>query len=136
MLRVHAAITKELDAELAAAHDLPLSSYEVLMTLADVPGGSLRMSELAEAVLLSRSGLTRMIDRLVRDGHVDRKPCPGDARGLLASITPAGRKALGAARATHLAGVQRRFLSRLSPAEQVELGRLWERMLPDAAAER
>jgi DNA-binding MarR family transcriptional regulator len=130
MLRVHAAITKELDAELAAAHDLPLSSYEVLMTLAAEPSGCLRMSELADAVLLSRSGLTRLVDRLARDGLVTRKPCPDDARGQLAAITSAGRRALEAARVTHLDGVHRRFLSRLTPDEQAELGRLWERMLP------
>jgi DNA-binding MarR family transcriptional regulator len=129
MLRVHAAITKELDAELAATHDLPLSSYEVLMTLDSQPDGSLRMSDLAEAVLLSRSGLTRMVDRLVRDGYVNRRPCPGDARGQLAVITPAGRKALAAARATHLDGVHRRFLSCLSPAEQSQLAGLWARLL-------
>src|SRR3954469_3203207 len=102
MLRIHAAITRELDAELAARHDLPLSSYEVLMTLAAQPGGSMRMSNLADGVLLSRSGLTRMVDRLTRHGFVRRRACPGDARGQLAELTPEGRRVFEHARATHL----------------------------------
>lgn len=133
MLRVHAAITKELDAELAAAHDLPLSSYEVLMTLATHPDGCLRMSDLADSVLLSRSGLTRLIDRLGRNGLVKRRACAGDARGQLAAITPRGRELFDKARATHLDGVRRRFLSQLSAAEIEELATLWNRVLPGAA---
>jgi DNA-binding MarR family transcriptional regulator len=128
MLRVHAALTRELDAELAAEHDLPLSSYEVLMTLASEPGGDLRMSELADRVLLSRSGLTRMVDRLARDGLVRRRACPGDARGQLAEITPEGRSVFEHARTTHLDGVRRRFLSQLEPEEMERLAALWQRL--------
>ena len=133
MLRVHAGITKALDAELLSAHDLPLSSYEVLMTLDSHPGGCLRMSDLADDVLLSRSGLTRLVDRLARDGLVARKPCPGDARGQLAEITPAGRRTLAAARATHLEGVRQRFLAQLSAEDLATLAGIWERVLPGAA---
>ena len=132
MLRVHAAITNELDAELAAAHGLRLSSYEVLMTLATHPQGCARMSDLADSVLLSRSGLTRLIDRLKRDGLVARKACAGDARGQVATITPSGRKLFEAARSTHLEGVRRQFLTRLSGTELAVLGKLWDRVLPGA----
>jgi DNA-binding MarR family transcriptional regulator len=74
-LRVHAALVKSLDAELASAHDLPLSSYEVLLTLEAAPGHKRRMSELADSVLLSRSGMTRLVDRLERDGLLERDHC-------------------------------------------------------------
>src|ERR671931_1476770 len=106
MLRAHAALTKALDAELDAAHDLPLTSYEVLLYLEDAEGGRMRMRDLAESVLLSRSGLTRLADRLERDGLLRRESCASDARGAYAVITPAGLTKLAEARATHLAGVR------------------------------
>ncbi len=132
-LRVHAALTKQLDAELAAVHGLPLSSYEVLLHLADAPEGRMRMSELAETVLLSRSGLTRLVDRLAREGLVCRESCRSDARGSNAVVTDAGRDRLRTARATHLAGVRERFLDRFSAAEQRALAGYWERLAPGAA---
>ncbi len=128
-LRVHAALTGHLDAELAAGHGLPLSTYEVLLYLADSPDGRMRMSELADSVLLSRSGLTRLVDRLVREGLVERHACPGDARGMNAVITGAGRERFAQARRTHLDGVRRRFLDNLSPQEMRQLARIWDRML-------
>jgi DNA-binding MarR family transcriptional regulator len=133
LLRVHARLTRELDAELVRAHGLPLTSYEVLLFLADAPGGQLRMSELADGVLLSRSGLTRMVDRMERDGLLRRERCADDARGFLATITPKGRALFGRARRTHLDGVRERFLSSLSPEEQRTLAELWERVVPGAA---
>jgi len=114
--------------ELCHAHGLPLGSYEVLLFLAQAPGGSMRMAELADGVLLSRSGLTRMVDRLERDGLVRRERCESDARGYLAVITEAGRAAFRDARVTHLDGVRHRFLDRIRPEEQRRLGRLWERL--------
>ena len=129
MLRVHAELTKALDAELAETHGLPLSSYEVLLFLAGEPGGRMRMSELADSVLLSRSGLTRLVDRLERAGLLERVQCDEDARGYFAQITPAGREEFNAARRTHLEGVRRLFLSRFSRDELRELGGLWERVL-------
>lgn len=128
LLRVHASLTKSLDAELARVHGLPLSSYEVLLFLADSADGRLRMAELAERVLLSRSGLTRMVDRLERDGLLRREPCEQDQRGYYAAITERGRKLFGEARRTHLAGVRRHFLERFSRKELRELSRLWERL--------
>jgi DNA-binding MarR family transcriptional regulator len=128
MLRAHAALTRELDAQLAREHKLPLSSYEVLLFLADAPEGRMRMAELAESVLLSRSGLTRLVDRLEREGLLKRKPCESDARGYFAEITPKGRRLFDAARRTHLDGVRSLFLSRFSRDELRAMGALWEKL--------
>ena len=128
MLRAHAELTKELDAELAREHNLPLSSYEVLLFLADAPDGRMRMAELADSVLLSRSGLTRLVDRLEREGLLKRERCESDARGLFAEITPAGRELFDAARRTHLDGVRALFLDRFSRDELRTLGGLWQKL--------
>jgi DNA-binding MarR family transcriptional regulator len=130
MLRVHATLTKALDADLEAAHGLPLSSYEVLLNLADAEGQRMRMSDLAASVILSRSGLTRLVDRLEREGLIVRESCPSDARGSFATLTPAGRRKLDAARATHLAGVRSMFVEHFSADELEVLGAAWERLLP------
>ena len=131
-LRVHAALERDLDAELMAAHGLPLSSYEVLLTVADAPEERMRMSEIADSVLLSRSGVTRLVDRLERDGLVERIPCEDDARGQYAVLTARGREAFDAARVTHLAGVRRRFLGQFDPAELRRMAAFWERLVPGA----
>lgn len=131
MLRVHSRLTRELDADLAAEHGLPLSSYEVLLFLDDAPGGRLRMAMLADSVLLSPSGLTRLVDRLERAGLVIRESCPVDRRGFEAVITEAGRTALKEARPTHLSGVRERFLEHFSVEEMRTLSRFWDRVLQD-----
>ena len=128
MLRTHASLTRALDAELLAEHDLPLTSYEVLLFLADSPEGRMRMSELADSVLLSRSGLTRLVDRLSRAGMLERVRCDEDARGWFAVITDRGRAVFDEARETHLSGVRRMFLSRLSDDERETLGRIFARL--------
>ena len=128
MLRAHAELVRTLDAELTREHDLPLSSYEVLLYLNDSGDGRLRMSELADSVLLSRSGLTRLVDRLERQGLLKRERCASDARGLFAEITPEGRSAFAAARQTHLDGVRRLFLERFSRDELRTLGALWQKL--------
>jgi DNA-binding MarR family transcriptional regulator len=133
MLRVHATLTKALDAELEAAHGLPLSSYEVLMHLFDAEGQRMRMSDIASSVILSRSGLTRLVDRLERDGLIERQSCPSDARGSFASLTDAGRGKLQAARKTHLAGVRSLYVDQLTTAELELMGGAWERLLPGVA---
>ncbi len=130
MLRAHAAMAKALDAQLEAAHGLQLSSYEVLMYLADAEDQRMRMCDLASTILLSRSGLTRLVDRLARDGLLERVACSDDARGAFAKLTPAGREKLQAARETHLAGVRALFLDRFTPAELDTLAQAWERVLP------
>src|ERR1700741_1803202 len=105
LLRVHTALVKALDAELTAAHKLPLSSYEVLLTLETAPGRKRRMAELADSVLLSRSGMTRLVDRLENDGLLLRDHCTDDGRGCYAVLTDKGAAALEQARHTHLGGV-------------------------------
>jgi DNA-binding MarR family transcriptional regulator len=129
-LRVHSELTQRLDAELREAHDLPLTSYEVLLFLNDSSEGALRMSQLADSVLLSRSGLTRLVDRLQKRGLVARADSPDDGRGCLALITEDGRELFAAARRTHLAGVRRRFLEPLSAAQRRELAGAWNELLP------
>ncbi len=129
LLEVHARVAQALDAQMRAAHGLSVSSYEVLMFLGDAPGHRMRMSEIADRVLLSRSGLTRLVDRLCRLGYVSRCAAPDDGRGLFAELTDAGAHALELARRTHRQGVRTFFLERLSPADQVVLGDVWGRFL-------
>jgi DNA-binding MarR family transcriptional regulator len=129
LLRAHSSITRALDAELTSEHGLPLSSYEVLLYLAGAPEGRLRMSELADSVLLSRSGLTRLIDRLARDGLIERVRCDQDQRGWFAQITAAGRQTFATARRTHLEGVRELFLRHFSRDELRQLATFWERVM-------
>ena len=133
LLRVHTALVKALDAELTAAHDLPLSSYEVLITLESAPGHKRRMAELADSVLLSRSGMTRLVDRLEREGLLARDTCTDDGRGCFAVLTDRGEELLSKARATHLEGVRERFLRHFEPAEHEQMAVWWNRVLPGAA---
>ena len=134
MLRAHAALTKALDADLDAAHGLPLSSYEVLLHLNDAAERRMRMRDLASSVILSRSGLTRLADRLEREGLIRRESCPSDARGAYAVLTPAGADMLAAARTTHLAGVRSLFLQHFSDDELDVLGDAWDRVVPGSAS--
>ena len=127
-LRTHAGLVKELDADLEAQHQLPLTSYDVLTTLADQPQGRMRMRDLADAVVLSRSGLTRLVDRLQREGLLEREQCASDARGAYAVLTETGRARLREAQPLHRDGVRRRFLSRFSAEELHVLAEFWERL--------
>ena len=129
-LRTHAALVRELDRELELAHGLPLNQYEVLLMLSNSECGRLRMNDLADSVLLSQSGLTRLVDRLERRGLVARERCEDDRRGLHAQITDAGRAKLAEARCTHLAGVRSRFVERFDEQELGQLATAWERVSP------
>jgi DNA-binding MarR family transcriptional regulator len=128
--RAHASLAKRVDTELERTHGLPLSTYEVLHHLAEAPGGRMRMCDLAEHAQLSRSGLTRLADRLEKDGLLERCSCEHDARGAYACLTELGRERLCAARGTHLAVVREQFLSRFSEEELGALAELWERIAP------
>ena len=132
-LRAHATILRRLEAELVMEHDLPLASYDVLVQLSEAPEQRLRMTELADRVLLSRSGLTRLADRLERDGLLVRQACPSDARGTLAVLTDAGLARLRAAWPTHLRGVAEHVTGRLAPDELQELARLLGKLVDDGA---
>lgn len=131
-LRSHAQVLRRLEHDLVAEHDLPLASYDVLVQLSEAPMRALRMTELADRVLLSRSGLTRLVDRLEREGLVERRACPSDARGTLAVLTDAGAERLRAAWPTHLAGVVDRFVGRFTDDELAVLGRLLTRLTDGA----
>jgi DNA-binding MarR family transcriptional regulator len=133
LLRVHSALVKALDAELLATHGLPLTSYEVLINLQAAPGRKRRMAELADSVLLSRSGTTRLVDRLEREGLLERDTCDSDGRGCFAVLTDRGDELLAKARATHLEGVRERFLNHFEPAELEQMAEWWNRVLPGAA---
>jgi DNA-binding MarR family transcriptional regulator len=130
-LRAHSIVSRKLEAELVAEHDLPLASYDVLLQLAEAPGRRLRMTQLADRVLLSRSGLTRLVDRLERDGLVERQACPNDARGTLAVVTDSGLGRLRAAAPTHLRGVGEHVTSRLTDAELDRLRELMGKLLDE-----
>jgi DNA-binding MarR family transcriptional regulator len=130
-LRAHAQLTRQLEADLLAEHDLPLASYDVLVQLVEAPDHRLRMTELADRVLLSRSGLTRLIDRMAREGLVRREACESDARGLFAVLTDAGYARLRAASATHLRGVQEYAMGRLTESQLEALSEVMGRLLAD-----
>lgn len=130
LVRAHASLAKLLDAELESEHSLPLTSYEVLSHLEGAERGRMRMCDLAEQAQMSRSGLTRLVDRLERERLLERCSCEHDARGAYACLTDAGRERLQAARGTHLAVVREHFLSRFTEAELAALAGLWDRVTP------
>lgn len=115
LLAVESRLRDRLDRELQSAHGMTLGDYDVLVHLSEAPERCLRMSELASRLLLSRSGLTRRLDGLVRDGWVARRACADDRRGSLAQLTPAGMDVLEAAAVTHVAGVRRYLVDALAP---------------------
>jgi len=131
-LRVHSGIVRELNTELELTHALPLAHYEVLLYLDASPCGKLTMSELAQSVLLSQSGVTRLVDRLVQSGLVVREGCSEDRRVMYARLTDEGRDALIEARPTLIEGVRQRFLAHFDDAELDVLADAWERVRPGA----
>src|SRR6187551_1043245 len=110
-LLAHARVSRRLDEELRAEHDLSFAEYDALLTIAQAPGRRVRMGLLAEEVLLSKSGVTRLVDRLVNDGLVERSACSTDARGAEAVLTDRGLTRLRAASRTHLRGISEHFLA-------------------------
>jgi DNA-binding MarR family transcriptional regulator len=129
-LHAHAVVVRELEKDLSADAGMPLGWYDVLLQLAEAPGRRLRMAELADRVLLSRSGLTRLVDRLVADGLVCREPSPDDARGTYTVLLPAGIERLRKAVPGHLASVHEHFVSCFTDDQLHELGALLERVVP------
>jgi DNA-binding MarR family transcriptional regulator len=127
-IQTHARLIHKLDEELQAAHGVSLAEYDALLQLANAPDRRLRMSALADRVLLSRSGITRLVDRLEADGMVERAACPTDARGSMASITHLGVARLRAASKTHLDGVRRYFLDVIAAEDQAVMQRSLERV--------
>ena len=130
-LRAHARVVRDLEQELQADQGIALTDYDVLVQLAASDGRRLRMSELADRLLLSRSGVTRLVDRLVAEGLLERVMCESDRRGQWASLTDAGRERLREASPTHLAGVERHFLDRFNADELPALERMLERVVAE-----
>jgi len=127
-LRTHSAIVGKLNAELVADHGLTINDFEVLLHLSWAPEQAMRRVDLATSVLLTPSGITRLLDGLERSGFVTREACATDRRVVYAKLTPAGDEKLQAARKTHLAGVHRLFVERFSSDELANLAGLLERL--------
>lgn len=132
-LQSHAAIVRQLDAELVAAHGLTTRDYEVLLYLAQAPERQLPMSALATSTMLTRSGITRLVDGLVNAGWIERVACESDARVSYARLTDVGYGKLRDAGCTHIASIQRLFLEHFRPEEIDQLASLLGR-LPGAGA--
>jgi DNA-binding MarR family transcriptional regulator len=132
-LQAHFQIRRHLEQELQEEQQLSLGEYEVLLVLAYADGRRKRMSELAEWLMLSRSGATRVIDRMQVAGLVDRVSCETDRRGQWAQLTDAGYDRLRGASPTHLRGVGEHFLNRIRPDDLATLGRILGRVTTEEA---
>jgi DNA-binding MarR family transcriptional regulator len=128
-LRAHASVTRELSSRLEAAHGLTMNDYDCMVQLAYAPERSLRRVDLARSVLLSPSGITRLLDGLEREGWVEKRSCDSDARVTYAHLTDAGLEKFKTARKTHLADVEEAFGSRFSAEELAAVSSLLGRLL-------
>ncbi|MCW2925078.1 MAG: transcriptional regulator, MarR family [Thermoleophilia bacterium] len=128
LLRANCVFLRELDAEMRARHGMTVSDYDVLVQLRDAADGSLKMSELSRRTLLTRSGMTRLVQGLEQDGYVERRACDSDARVSYAVLTEAGHEHLAAARATHHAGIRRVFADHFTEDEAQQLTELLGRI--------
>jgi DNA-binding MarR family transcriptional regulator len=134
-LRAHAAITRELSADLQREHGLTLNDYEVLLHLSHADAMRLRRVDLAQRVLLTASGITRLLDGLERAGFVCKETCASDARVSYAKLTDKGRDKLTAAGVTHLRGIDELFVTRYSDDERATLFELLSRLPSTGAAD-
>jgi DNA-binding MarR family transcriptional regulator len=134
-IRGHAAIVRELSSELVAAHGLTINDYEVLLRLSRADGNRMRRIDLAQEVLLTPSGITRLLEGLERSGYVERVACKEDLRVSYAQLTPSGRAKLRVAGKTHVAGIRRLFLDHFAEDERVVLGELLGRLTRDEGGE-
>ena len=120
-------LLEALDDDLAA-HDISMSDYEVLAQLSEAPDRRMRMSELADVAMISRSRLSHRIKVMEKAGWVKREACPIDKRGYFAVMTPKGWKAIVAAAPDHVASVRERFLDALDKGDQKVLAEIFERV--------
>ena len=127
-LQSHASIVRKLDAELVRAHGMTTRDYEVLLYLAQAPDRQLPMSSLAASTMLTRSGITRLVDGLVAAGWIERVACPSDARVSYARLTKVGFRKLRDAGCTHVESIQRLFLEHFTPEETEQLASLLSRL--------
>jgi DNA-binding MarR family transcriptional regulator len=136
LLRTHAATTRRFNAQLVAEHGLTLSDYEVLLRLARAPDRRLRRVDLSQQVLLTPSGITRLLSRLEDCGFVRRASCASDARVTYAELTEEGFEKLQAASETHVAGIRELFGEHFSASELESLRKLlWRLPVEDAPAD-
>ena len=139
-VRAQAHVNRRLDEDLRAEHGLSLQEYVALLILVEAPDRRLRMGRLAEGLNLSKSGATRLIDRLVADGLVERVSCPTDARGAEAALTPAGVDRLRTAAPTHLRGIGEYFLAAIESSDltvvERSMRRVGDRLCGTPEAER
>lgn len=115
-------LLEDLDRDLRTAHDLTLADYEILVHLSEAPDHRLRMNELADRALVSRPRLTHRVNRMQARGLVEREACADDRRGTFAVLTPAGRELLIDAAPTHVAGVRRLVVDRMTTRQLEQLG--------------
>jgi DNA-binding MarR family transcriptional regulator len=134
LMRAHAGIVERLEAEMEAFSGLSLRWYEVLLHLTRAPEGRMRMQDLADLALQSKSGLTRVVDRMEAAGLVSREVCPSDRRGILAVITPEGRKRFRRTAPLHVRGIERHFGRHLSGSDPEALRSLLDRLLEAQAS--
>jgi DNA-binding MarR family transcriptional regulator len=127
-LRAHAAVTRQFNAELLARHALTINDFDVLAQLSFAPEQALKRVDLAERVLLTPSGITRLLKGLEEAGWISNRPCAEDARVTYAVLTPAGKKKLEQARETHVASVRALFSERFDHDELETLALLLERL--------
>lgn len=130
-LRAHARVTRQIERELQAEQGLALADYDLMAELSAAPGRRVRMGELAERLVLSRSGITRLVDRLQAKGLVQRHVCEGDRRGQWAAITDAGQARFRGARSTHMRCVARHFGNRIPAGDHATLERMLGEVAPD-----
>ena len=128
LMRAHALILYRLESEMEAEHGLPLRWYEVLLHLSRAPEGRMRMQDLADVALQSKSGLTRLVDRMEAAGLVTRESCPSDRRGINAVLTPEGRRRFRRAAPFHVKGIERHFGRHLLESDPVWLIPLLQRL--------
>ena len=136
-LRAHAAVTRELSARLENAHGLTLSDFDVLVQLWHAEGNRLRRVDLARTVLLTASGITRLLDGLERAGWVEKQRCSSDARVTYAALTQTGLEKIESARSSHHADIEELFGARFSDEEKATLDELLARLpLADTACQK
>jgi len=128
-VRMHQLLDSQLERELSREFGLSLADYAVLVHLSEADGRRLRMSELAQQVQWSRSRLSHQVSRMQQRGLVERSECPTDARGSFAALTETGLRTIETAAPTHLAGVRRHLLGRLSPAQIANLAAISEAVI-------
>jgi DNA-binding MarR family transcriptional regulator len=128
LLNAHAAAVGAIERDLAAAGRVPLTWYDVLVALSEAPGERLRLHELADRVVLSRSGLTRLVDRLEAAGLLRREACPTDRRGAFAVLTPEGQETLRRTWPVYALGIAEHFARHLSADEAATIAAVLERV--------